>query len=230
MNTKPRGRRARPAAAARLAAVPLRLVVCASGLTAIGESAEPSPIITLRVADYAQVPDGALTAAERKAQRLLHEAGVDTNWLQCPSAGAPVGPEPPSGPADFFLTVASKVMRERRSEQDALGFALPCPHGKTGCMAYIFYPRIETLAADGDASLSDILGHVLAHEIGHLMLGPVHSPTGIMQAEWKRKDFQRAARNQLSFTRDQAEALRATATARTTLEHPQELSIVTCPE
>jgi hypothetical protein len=48
-------------------------------------------------------------------------------------------------------------------------------------MAYIFYPRVETMAADGDASLADILGHAMAHEIGHLLLGPSQPPVGIMR-------------------------------------------------
>jgi hypothetical protein len=76
-------------------------------------------------------------------------------------------------------------------------------------MAYILYSRIETLAADGDASLSDILGHAMAHEIGHLLLGPGHSQVGIMQAEWTREDLARAARNELSFTPQQMELLLA---------------------
>ena len=206
------GRGPRPAVSvARLAAVSAGFVVSTFGLTASGQSVEPNSMITLRVANYARIPDAVLAAAERTAQRVLHETGVDTRWLECPLAGAAVDPEPRPGPADFFLTVVSKVMRERRSEQDALGFTLPCPQGRGGCLAYIFYPRIETMAADGDASLSDILGHAMAHEIGHLLLGPGHSPVGLMREEWTRKDLESAARNQLSFTSQQVALLRATA-------------------
>jgi hypothetical protein len=183
--------------------------VCMFGSTASGASAERDSTITLRVANYAQVPDRVLAAAEKKAQRLLLEAGIDTRWLECPLAGAQVGPESSRGPGDFFLTIVRKVMGERRSERDALGFALPCPQGKTGCMAYILYSRIETMAADGDASLSDILGHTMAHEIGHLLLGPGHSAVGIMRPEWNRRDLESAARNELSFTPYQLELLRA---------------------
>ena len=209
MNRKTDGRRARSGVGvARLAAVAFGFAVCTFGLPALGESAEPGLTITLRVANYARVPNGVLAAAERKAGGVLHEAGIDSKWLECPLAGAQVDPEPHPGPADFFLTVTRKMMRERRSEQDALGFALPCSPGKAGCMAYIFYSRIETVAADGDASLSDILGHAMAHEIGHLLLGPGHSQVGIMQAEWTREDLARAARNQLSFTPQQIGLLR----------------------
>jgi hypothetical protein len=209
MNRKTEGRRVRSAVGvAQFAAVAFGFAVCTFGLTARGEAADPGSTITLRVANYARVPAGVLAAAQRKAGRALREAGIDTRWLECPLAGVSVDPEPRRGPADFFLTVVSKVTPERRSEQDALGFALPCRPGKAGCMAYILYSRIETLAADGDAGLSDILGHAMAHEIGHLLLGPGHSPVGIMRAEWNRKDLESAARNQLSFTPQQVGLLR----------------------
>jgi len=88
---------------------------------------------------------------------------------------------------------------------------LLCRVPKEGVAAWVTSSilRIETLAADGDASLPDILGHAMAHEIGHLLLGPSHSPAGIMRAEWTRKDLESAARNELSFTPQQMELLRA---------------------
>jgi hypothetical protein len=81
-------------------------------------------------------------------------------------------------------------------------------------MAYIIYPRIETIAWDGYATASVILGYVMAHEVGHLLLGPGHQPTGIMGARWNRDDLQRAACGQLCFSREQAELLRAAVAAR----------------
>lgn len=194
---------------ARWVAVSVGFVMVTFGSNVSGQSVEPNSVITLRVANYARVPDAVLAASEKKAQRLLLQAGVESRWLECPLGGASMDPESPRGPADFFLWVVSKVMRERRSERDALGFALPCPQGRGGCLAYIFYPRIQTLAAVDDASLSDVLGHVMAHEIGHLLLGPGHSPAGIMQAEWTRRDLESAARNELSFTPQEMELLRA---------------------
>ena len=142
MESKVEGRGPWPAiGVARWVAVSSGFVILTFGASVSGQSVEPNSMITLRVANYARIPDAVLAAAERTAQRVLHETGVDTRWLECPLAGASVEPEPRPGPADFFLTVVSKVMRERRSEQDALGFTLPCPQGRGGCLAYIFYPR-----------------------------------------------------------------------------------------
>ena len=58
----------------------------------------------------------------------------------------------------------------------------------------------------GDNDTACILGHVVAHEIGHLLLprGP-HSPSGIMRA-WL--DRQLAALGGLFFTADQAQDIR----------------------
>jgi hypothetical protein len=55
----------------------------------------------------------------------------------------------------------------------------------------------------------------MAHEIGHLLLGSnSHSATGIMRAQWSRKDLQRASLEILRFTPAQAERIRADVLAR----------------
>ena len=118
-------------------------------------------------------PLGALLEAEKQARAVLHEAAIETRWIDCPLAGLRVDPGPCDAPTDFFVTILARIMTEfPASEQDALGFALPCHRLGAGCMAYMFYARIEAIAADGDATPSVILGHAMAHEIGHLLLGP----------------------------------------------------------
>jgi hypothetical protein len=45
--------------------------------------------------------------------------------------------------------------------------------------------RVELLSTGREASASAILGHVLAHEIGHVLLGTTkHSDSGLMKAWW----------------------------------------------
>jgi hypothetical protein len=56
---------------------------------------------------------------------------------------------------------------------------------------------------------SEILTIVPAHEIGHLLLGPSHSPRGIMHASWSREDFARAQLGAFLFTTQQAKQMRA---------------------
>lgn len=75
--------------------------------------------------------------------------------------------------------------------------------------ATVFYSRIEDLSPTRDANdIACRLGHVIAHEIGHLLLrSKAHSRSGIMQAVL---NMQLAARGGLFFTADQARRIRTT--------------------
>jgi alcohol dehydrogenase class IV len=56
----------------------------------------------------------------------------------------------------------------------------------------------------------DILTCVIAHEIGHHLLGPnSHSPTGIMMGIWSPEVLRAAGKGHLLFTPQQAELIRA---------------------
>ena len=54
----------------------------------------------------------------------------------------------------------------------------------------------------------------MAHEIGHLLLGVGHSPTGIMRAKLNRWDLLQAGRGQLKFTPEQSLLIRDEVAAR----------------
>lgn len=54
-----------------------------------------------------------------------------------------------------------------------------------------------------------VLAHVMAHEIGHLLLPYGHSSTGLMRANWDVADLRRAVYRQLKFTPEQAALIRA---------------------
>ena len=75
--------------------------------------------------------------------------------------------------------------------------------------ATVFYDRIETVSKTGDVSLSTMLGHAIAHEIGHVLLGTTdHSRSGIMKARWGRADYRQAGIGLMKFTAREGEAIR----------------------
>jgi hypothetical protein len=95
------------------------------------------------------------------------------------------------------------------SHHEALGQALECSSDHVGCSAYIFYGDVLSLAGEGDAAEYQLLGDALAHEIGHLLLGPnSHTPTGIMPGKWNEQDLQTIARAYLVFTPAQSKRIR----------------------
>jgi len=56
--------------------------------------------------------------------------------------------------------------------------------------AFVFYHRVEEESRNGISSTSTILGHIMAHELGHLLLGEdSHSADGIMTETLRQKHF-----------------------------------------
>jgi hypothetical protein len=96
-----------------------------------------------------------------------------------------------------------------------LGYTLPTNKGRIGRTANIFYARVfdmafyrpvaRPVAGRFETAQGIILGHVIAHEIGHILLGPgSHSETGIMSFPWGRKQLVDASRGLLRFTPEEA--------------------------
>jgi hypothetical protein len=67
-----------------------------------------------------------------------------------------------------------------------------------------------TLEESGVARLPEILGHIIAHEIGHLLLpGGRHSVSGIMKARWSLNEWKLVRQGALNFAPEQSRFLRA---------------------
>ena len=96
-----------------------------------------------------------------------------------------------------------------------LGVAPNTPEAQ-GTNLWIFYPRIREYSARLRMNTSQPLGHVMANELGHLLLPyGAHSVAGLMRPEWDRLQVRAANKGLLTFTPDQAglirERLRASA-------------------
>jgi hypothetical protein len=80
-----------------------------------------------------------------------------------------------------------------------------------GTFADVFFDPFRRLRADRTREIpASVLGHVMTHEIGHLLLGSnAHSHLGIMQARWHRDQLRSIAVGGLLFTPGQAAQMRA---------------------
>ena len=99
------------------------------------------------------------------------------------------------------------VPRSTRPTSEVFGVAFLSDEG-TGCYSDVFYDQAMQLHADWHVGLSDLLGNVMAHELGHLLLGPnSHSRAGVMRAHWQEEELQQLSRGNLRFTDEQAEQM-----------------------
>jgi hypothetical protein len=91
----------------------------------------------------------------------------------------------------------------RTLTDEVFGVAFLSEEG-TGCYIDVFYDRVLGLNADWNVSPAEILGTVIAHELGHLLLGSnSHSDAGIMKARWEGGELGRLSRGNLWFTSEQ---------------------------
>lgn len=182
--------------------------------------------ITLRMYNYG-VARSTLVQAEGKATAILNQVGLEVAWVDCPATPAEFKSYPGCqgllGTTDFAVKILTADEAERfPSHHEALGRALPCPADQVGCSAYIFYRNVLEVAADGVADKSQVLGHAMVHEIGHLLLGPnSHTASGIMRGRWNKQDLETIAKAHLAFSEQQSEHIREEIRERSAVQQVQ---------
>jgi len=94
---------------------------------------------------------------------------------------------------------------------DVFGFAI----SPILASAYYDYAARLALTHYTEFDTDIVLGCVIAHELGHLLLGlNSHSSSGIMQSPWKPEKVRRVMQGTLLFTAEQAKLMQANARAR----------------
>jgi hypothetical protein len=176
--------------------------------------------ITVRVLNYARVSQPILVSSEAQAAKVLRKAGIETVWLDCPcetpQTDVPLPCQQVVGPAEIVLRILPRFTPLKGLLPDAtLGLSAVPGAGEHGTYASLFFDQAEELAKGRVASISVILGHATAHEIGHLLLrSSQHSTVGIMRARWNQEDLRRASQGDLLFTGQQSKFIRTEVRTR----------------
>ena len=184
------------------------VVATASGTTGWADGTPSPAIVTLRIYDYVQAKDADLKRAETEASAILATGGVSARWVDCPTSHAVLKDFPDCQSAlqvtDYVVSILPAAMADRlEHSEDALGSANESAAGFG--RAQIFYGKIRMMTGGDTAPFSALLGRVMAHEIGHLLLGDnAHSRTGIMQAAWSDRELGMRAGAEMVFTEKQS--------------------------
>ena len=189
-------------------------VLAGSALAKTGPKTFPEQTLSIRVYNKAGVAATALQAATAETARLFRAAGIRIDW-EHPSteSGKDVGTDMTAAAFRQPNERPYLVMRFMRGTPGtiapgALGYSLPFAH--RGAHVVIFYDRVEALTRSLNTSASVILGHAMAHELGHVLLGSSeHTRGGLMQACWTPATWRLASLGLVNFDRAEIKRMRA---------------------
>jgi hypothetical protein len=163
----------------------------------------PDSQLVVAVYDDAGVAPEIVLRAEAQANRVFREAGIDVQWRNLLWEAAP-GLGPLRAQEKSTRLMVRIVPRSRDLKGEIFGLAFLDDDGR-GRQADIFYSGIAKLSANGSHDTALLLGSVMAHELGHLLLGShSHSSTGIMRGRWDQDVLQLAAAGRDGFSAEQA--------------------------
>ncbi|HMF79532.1 MAG TPA: hypothetical protein VK604_27975 [Bryobacteraceae bacterium] len=144
--------------------------------------------IPVRLINQAAVNPKVLTEAQREAAWVLKSLCVEVQWAPVPSTKA----------LEMHITV-----RPLGAGIDKRALGVTILDAERGNRGAVFFSRVLAIKEMFGPliELARLLGCVLAHEIGHLLLrARAHSPRGIMVANFGETEVLKAAQRRLLFT------------------------------
>jgi hypothetical protein len=128
--------------------------------------------LTVRIYDYAGIPHRTLQAASGEAAAILAKAGVETEWQLCAATEGQMSKACNEPMRSNELTV--RIVRRPKPRNGALG-ATECGTAVenargVGVYTTLYADCVDTMPKVDGLLPSAMLGHLIAHEIGHLLL------------------------------------------------------------
>jgi hypothetical protein len=194
------------------------LLVCTVAPGAFASPDAP-PMVRLKVSVFndAVVAQPVLKAAEARAAAVLGEAGISLTWLDCGTPGrwrTELGCQDVAFPTHLSVRL---VAGRKAVSEETFGQSFLNDRGE-GNYANVYLAQLSSSKAAGLIGEGDLLGLVVVHELGHLLLGKdSHSSEGLMRARWEAAELREAAKGNLLFAKGEAERMRVRYLSATVL-------------
>jgi hypothetical protein len=179
------------------------------------EAADTDLQVTVHLYDYTRMQPAALVEAKHIAEAPLRRANIQVRWSDCPGISSATTTRASCGantgdPTHLVVVALPESMsRKLNFRPQEFGAAVSGHEVAFPTQAYVFVDRITDFANGESMPWIPILGAIITHEIGHLLLGnESHSPGGIMCRSWRPEQIKMARMQVLTFTPRQAEQMR----------------------
>jgi hypothetical protein len=178
--------------------------------TSLAAEMQPDvPTVSVSVYNMADVSGEVLSGAQAQVTEILDQAGIQALWLNCLHATEAQNKECYLADSHHVLLkiLPHAIAHGVRDRVDVLGTALL--DDGVGFYAYVFYDRVLERSQERRLE-SRLLACVMAHEIGHLLLGSSkHSLSGIMSGHWGADELRKVAEGAMRFDSNQSRAMHA---------------------
>lgn len=161
--------------------------------------------VSVYVYDFAHVGSQTLEQAEKLAAEVFASAGIVVRLTTAISAD-PLGSDfsVPSrdgcreSPLPVIIRAQILPHAPAGFRPSALGYSLPC--AQSGAQITLYADPMEAVSRTANTSFYRVLGHSLAHELGHVLRrSEAHDARGLMKDIWTRQDWRRAAISMVVF-------------------------------
>lgn len=185
--------------------------------------AEPKTLTerTLRVTvlyfDFVQVPEKARRLAQERVEKIYQKVGVQVDWADCPTIEGTMSMYPNCTGFKDETHLFLRVLPQARSglKMEAAGETIHGPR-----IINVFWDRAREQAVNYRVPLQEMLAQIVAHEIGHILLGPdSHAPSGIMIARCKAKNLIEISQGGYGFTPAQTQRIQIEVRKRQAQQH-----------
>jgi len=157
--------------------------------------AEMHTTLTVRLYNTSGTPADELAAARSVADAILRDSGLTPIFRPCGQlAGGTDSCDEPLKPSEVVVRIIDAPAFNATLHADVFGITYIVRETNRGWLATVFADRTGAAAERVGVDRGTLLGRVMAHEIGHLLLGiDYHSPVGVMRAEWPDDSLNRDA-------------------------------------
>jgi hypothetical protein len=157
--------------------------------------------------DFVSLPEETQQRVQDRVAEIYREAGVEMEWIPCSTGEGQTALYPRctgyENTSHLFLRIHPNIRKGMKSE--AAGEAIIAAR-----IINIYWDRVQSEAHTVRVPVPEVLAHGIAHEIGHLLLGPnSHAPAGIMAARWRSRDLIDIFRGGLRFTPQECDRINA---------------------